>query len=167
MDTQKRTKLLSTQMLWLFLLTITFQLGCDSFNPPPCTSTTNPTDEQIKYCRAVMYINPDVEITPLGHCHDIGFQDDVIHFKFKVIAKDTSSIFQPKFVSPDEMVQREPMTPPRYGLVDQWWDAADHLLYGGDFTVPDPKTQGNRGLNIGVVENSDGSFTVYSSWHET
>jgi len=167
MHTQIQTKQFPRKILWLSLLITMLQFGCDSLDPPHCTSTTKPSSEQIKYCRTVMYINPEVEIMPLGHCHDIGFQDDVIHFKFRAIAEDIGSIFQPELVPPDEMAQREPLTPPRYGLAKPWWDATNQSLYGGDFTVPDPRTKGNRGLKIGIIENSDGSFTVYSSWHET
>ena len=55
-------------------------------------STTTPTKEQIAYCRDVMYINPGLEIEPLGYCLQPGM-DDVIRFKFTAKTDDPSQLF--------------------------------------------------------------------------
>lgn len=40
-------------------------------------STTSPTAEQVAYCRDVMYINPELDIEPLGYFLQPGM-DDII-----------------------------------------------------------------------------------------
>lgn len=149
----------------ILALALTTILGCD-FGTQANSETTTPSAKQIQHCRKAMYINPDVEISPLGHCLDFGFQDDVIHFKFIAKTDKIEEIFQSEFVSPDKLVPRNALDPPRYGLAQEWWDASQHSLTGGDFFVPDPRTSGDRGLRIGILKNGDGTCTVYSSWLE-
>ena len=151
-------------MLTLMFLTLA---GCDPFETQPSTVTTNPSAEQVQHCRDLMYINPNVEISPLGHCRDYGFQDDAVHFKFTAMTDNPNEIFQRKFVPSEKLLPRDALRPPRYGLADAWWDASKQSLIGGDFIVPDPKTNGDRGLHIGILKNNDGTCTVYSSWFET
>ena len=141
-------------------------VGCDFGNVPESTTTTSPSVEQVNRCRNIMYIDPKLEIESLGHCHDYGFQDDAIHFKFRTTTDSISSIFQPKYVSHEKFIARQLMSPPRYGLAAEWWDAKQSLL-GGDFIVPDPRTKGDRGLNIAIMQTGDKTFVVFCSWHET
>ena len=150
----------------LFVVVSTF-LGCGNLDgTKPSTSTQSPTAEQIQHCREIMYINPDVAITADGHCADYGFQDNAIHFKFTTSAKSIDEIFEAGIVPPGKLGARQTIAPPRYGLADNWWNPSGQSQIGGDFIVPDPQTGADRGLNIGIDTNQDGTFTVYVSWFD-
>jgi hypothetical protein len=129
-------------------------------------STTSPTAEQVAYCRDVMYINPELDIEPLGYFLQPGM-DDLIRFKFTAKTDDPSLLFDDSQVdstafSPDFYVSAlDPTTS------EKWWDISSQTLSGGNFTVPPPKSSGTRGLNIGFVKNDNGTLTVYVLWHET
>ena len=140
-------------------------VGCDFGNVPESTATTSPSVEQVNRCRSIMYIKPKLEVESLGHCRDYGFQDDAIHLKFRAKTESISSIFQPEFVSHEKFKSRQLMDPPRYGLADGWWDAKQPLV-GGDFIVPDPRTQSDRRLNIAIMKIDDKNVVVFCSWHE-
>ena len=60
--------------------------GCsfDFTDPNADVTTTSPTIAQVTYCRNVMYINPELEIDPVGYSIETGM-DDVIRFKFIAI----------------------------------------------------------------------------------
>ncbi|QDU45990.1 hypothetical protein Mal52_44870 [Symmachiella dynata] len=133
---------------------------------PNPKSTATPSPEEIQYCRDVMYINPDLDIEPLGFSLQSGM-DDVIRFKFLAKTDDPSKIFDAthvdsaKFKSDFGVYALDP------DAKDDWWDVSSQTLVGGNFTVPPPKSQGTRGLNIGFTENDNSTLTIYVLWHET
>ena len=64
-------EMISRKSSILLLIAISFALsGCDSMLgvKPPVVSTT-PNQEQVDYCRKVMYINPEIAISS---CHRSG-----------------------------------------------------------------------------------------------
>ena len=149
----------------LIAILILATLGCGN-GKKPSTATQTPTVEQVQQCRKIMYINPDLKIIAKGHCHDEGFQDDAIHFKFTTDAESVDDIFQADVVPSIKFKSRGPLGAPRYELAKAWWKPSPKSLIGGDFIVPDLRTGADRGLHIGIESNADGTFTVYASWFE-
>ena len=151
------------------LLVVASMIGCggpDIFQTPPPTVTTSPDAAQIKYCREVMYIEPELEIEPLGYRYEHGFQDDAIAFKFIAKTETIGDIFNSEFVDSAELVLRDTEYGLRNDLAETWWDVANRKLIGDNFNVPPPGSTGARALNIGIFDNDDGSFTVYVYWFE-
>lgn len=142
--------------------------GCqtDFMGFPNPTSTTAPTPDQIQYCRDVMYINPDLDVEPLGYYIQPGM-DDVIRFKFIAKTGDPSELFDPKHVDSAEFKTDFRVSAMDPKATDKWWDISSQKLTGGNFSVPPPNAPGGRGLNIGYTKNADGTLTVYVLWHET
>ena len=129
-------------------------------------TTTSPTKDQVAYCRDVMYINPELEIDPVGYSIETGM-DDVIRFKFIAKTDDPSILFNPvridrkKFVDDFRLSTMKPQAP------ETWWDLSSQQVTGANFTVPPPDSKGTRGLNIAYAKNDDGTLTVYVLWCET
>ena len=129
-------------------------------------STTTPTKEQIQYCREVMYLNPDVEITPLGFFLQPGM-DDTIRFKFIAQTNDPSKLFDGTHVDSTQFKTDFHVYALQPDAPEKWWDVSAQSLTGENFSVPPPNSTGTRGLNIGYIKNADGTLTVYVLWHET
>jgi hypothetical protein len=129
-------------------------------------STTNPTKEQVAYCRDVMYINAELEIEPLGYCLQPGM-DDVIRFKFIAKTDDPAELFDASQVDSTKFSADFSVSALQPQAVEAWWDVSAQTLTGASFSVPPPGSAGTRGLNVGYVENDDGTLTVYVLWHET
>lgn len=129
-------------------------------------STTNPSAEQIAYCRKVMYINPTLDIEPLGFHLQPGM-DDMIRLKFVAKTSDPAQLFDPAQVDATKFSTSFNLWALDPHALDNWWDVSSQKLSGGNFSVPPPKAQGGRGLNVGYFHNGDGTMTVYVLWHET
>jgi hypothetical protein len=142
--------------------------GCDIdfLGYPPPTITVTPTPQQIQYCRDVMYINTDVEIVPLGFYFEPSL-DDLIRFKFVANTNDPTKLFDSTQVPASKFSTDFGVDALRPEAKESWWDVGSQKLTGGSFSVPPPKAQGSRGLNIGYKSNDDGTLTVYVLWHET
>ena len=154
---------IATSLICLVVLT-----GCgDPFGTPPPDVTTKPSAKQIQYCRDVMYINPKINITPVGYYYEHGFQDDSIAFKFVAQAERIDEIFLAEFVPPSELVERTSSHGLDYSIGEKWWDPSGQTLIGDNFSVPPPNSQGTRALNVGIIDNGEKSFTVYVYWFET
>ncbi len=160
-------ELLRRRAIWFpVVLTAAVVVGCGGldFGGPPVTTTT-PTDAQIARCREVMYINPALEIEPLGF-HLRPSLDDEIRFKFIAKTDDPSQLFDPAQVDAAKFAPKRDL----YGLEcpapEKWWDVSARPLSGGNFSVPPPKAQGTWGLNVGYFKNDDGTLTVYVCWSE-
>lgn len=141
--------------------------GCNlDYIPNTDVTTTSPTNEQVQYCRDVMYINPDLEIQPVGYSIRTGL-DDEIRFKFIAQTNDPSQLFDTTHVDSQKFLKEfnPSMLKPEAG--EAWWDLSSRQLQGADFIVPPPGSQGSRGLNIAYSKNDDGTLTVYVLWHET
>jgi predicted small secreted protein len=151
-----------------FLLICLLLAGCqtDFTGSGPDVSTTTPTKEQVVFCRQVMYINPDLEIEPLGY-HLHSGMDDVIRFKFSAKTDDPAQLFDKTQVDSAKFAADFQVSALNPQATEVWWDVSSKKLSGGNFSVPPPNAAGTRGLNIGYCKNDDGTVTVYVLWHET
>ena len=142
--------------------------GCsfDFIGSNPDVTTTSPTTDQVKYCRAVMYINPELEIDPVGYSIETGM-DDVIRFKFVAMTDDPAILFDPSRVDTKEFADEFTLSGLNPQAPETWWDLSSQQLTGANFTVPPPGSKGMRGLNIAYAKNEDGTLTVYVLWCET
>ena len=129
-------------------------------------STTSPTVDQVTYCRDVMYIQPELEIVPLGYYFDAGL-DDVIRFKFIAKTADPAFLFDASHVDATTFTGDFDPSALKPKAAEPWWDLSSQQLSGASFSVPPPKSKGWRGLNIAYTENDDGTLTVYVLWFET
>ena len=150
------------------VMTCLFLAGCqtDFTGYGDAVRTTSPTAAQIAYCRDVMYINPELDIEPLGYFLQPGM-DDVIRFKFTAKTDDPSLLFDDSQVDASKFSSNFSVSALDPKATDMWWDISSQTLSGGNFSVPPPKSKGTRGLSIGYVKNDDGTLTVYVLWHET
>lgn len=79
-------------LTYTILFALPLLTGCGITVTTNDVSTTTPTNEQVARCRNVMYINPEIDITPLGYAIETGM-DDVIRFKFVANTDDPSTLF--------------------------------------------------------------------------
>lgn len=129
-------------------------------------STTKPTEEQVAQCRDVMYINPEIEINPVGYALTQSL-DDVIRFKFIALTDDPTTLFDATHVDSTQFAAKfNPYALNPKGN-ESWWDLSSQELTGANFSVPSPNSSGTRGLNVAFTENDDKTLTVYVLWHET
>ena len=142
--------------------------GCsfDFTGPNADVTTTTPTIDQVKYCREVMYINPELEIDPVGYSIETGM-DDVIRFKFIAKTDDPSILFDTSRVDAKKYSDDFILSTLNPQAPETWWDLSSQQVTGANFTVPPPGAQGTRGLNIAYAKNEDGTLTVYVLWYET
>lgn len=142
--------------------------GCsfDFTDPNADVTTTSPTIAQVTYCRDVMYINPELEIDPVGYSIETGM-DDVIRFKFIAKTDDPSILFDPSRVDTKKFADDFTLSTLNPQAPETWWDLSSQKLTGANFTVPPPDSKGARGLNIAYAKNDDGTLTVYVLWYET
>ena len=72
-------------------VTCLFLVGCrtDFTGYGDDVSTMAPTIEQVNFCRDVMYVNPQLDIEPLGYYMQPGM-NDVSRFKFNTKTGDRS-----------------------------------------------------------------------------
>jgi hypothetical protein len=113
-----------------------------------------------------MYINPELQIEPLGFFLQPGM-DDIIRFKFTARTDDPSVLFDESLIDSTEFNSDFGVYALDPNATDSWWDVSSQKLTGENFTVPPPNSSGTRGLNIGYITNDDGTLTVYVLWHET
>ena len=105
-----------------------------------------------------MYINADVKITPEGFKLTSGI-DDAIWFRFLAHADDIADVFSTEFVDASKFQQGYTFAS---ASMPSWWDVAQKSLTGGQVSLPNA-----RFMNVGYVDNGDGTLTVYVMWHET
>lgn len=130
--------------------------GCLEFGNDE--ETSSPTKKQVDRCRSEMYLNPSMQITPLGYKLEGSGIDDAIWFKFKTDVSEAQEIFDIKVVDTSKFqigfsFIRE-MTELR------WWDVKNKELLGGQVELPNV-----RFMNVGIEKNNEG-FVVYIMWHE-
>lgn len=164
----RRTLQSRRSLVWAYSVCCLLLAGCNTpFGMPQSDVTTKPDARQVQYCRDVMYINPNTKITPLGYHYRHGFPDAAIAFKFVATSDGIDNIFLDEFVPPSKLIPRSSSIGLDHDIGQPWWDPKGKQLTGGNFDVPPPNAQGSRGLNIGILENHDKSFTVYIYWFET
>jgi hypothetical protein len=145
-----------------------FVAGCETdflgYGPETCTTT--PTDEQVKCCREVMYINPELEIVPLGYCIRPGL-DATIFVKFVAKTDKPSKLFIREKVDATrfDLGFRRFVTEPKTAV--SWWDVSSQRLTGASLIVKSPDSAGDCGLDVAYTHNPDGTMTVYAVWCET
>ena len=108
-----------------------------------------------------MHIDPDIEIAPVGYYYQEHFLDDEAAFKFTVQTDSISNIFNSDVIDSAKFVPRKSNTGLELNEGEVWWDPNLHPLVGDDFNVK------SDAVNIGILDNDDGSFTVYVRWFET
>ena len=164
-DTELNMQIAKAAVLFLGLIFfVSLVVGCDPFPDPPTEITENPTPNQIRYCRRIMYIDPGVTITPLGYFHDHNFLDDVIGFKFIAQTDQYGDLFESGQVTVNELL-------PNYSIGSlpdnpdvEWWPSDSTSLIGGNFRVPSPNSA--EQLSVGIEDNGDGTLTVYVVFFE-
>ena len=160
--TQSRTERLASSIVLLVLA------GCggDFTGRSGDVSTTTPGIEQVAKCRDVMYINPEIDIKPLGYAIETGM-DDTIRFKFVAHTDDPSALFDSNHVDASRFADDFNPYTLRPQSAEAWWDLSSKSVSGANFSVPPPGSKGTRGLNIAYVKNDDNTLTVYVLWYET
>jgi len=144
------------QYLIAGLLIITSCAGCLKFGDDE--ETTSPTSAQVDRCRREMYINPSVELTPLGYKLLGSGIDDAIWFKFPTSSTHLTEVFDGKVV--DTAKFETPFTHIRMKDV-KWWDVEGKTLLGAQVSLPNA-----RFMNVGV-QKTDAGFVIYIMWTET
>lgn len=144
---------------FLLVLTIIAFFGCEME-----TETSSPNPEQVAYARQFLYINPELNIEPLGYVEKKGFD---YHVRLKFIAKtdDPSFIFDNTEVNSAEFKRNFKLPLPEATIDEPWWDVYDQAVTGGNFCVPKSEEQFWR-LSIGYLKNEDNTLTVYAWRHE-
>jgi hypothetical protein len=121
--------------------------------------TTTPTESQVNRCRAEMYLNDTVQITPLGFKLEGSGIDDVIWFKFETNTTDLSQVFDTTVVDTDKFTEH---TNVMSDLQDvEWWDVEGKDLLGGQVSLPNV-----RYMNV-EAEKIEGGYVIYIRWNET
>jgi len=130
--------------------------GCLDFGTN--IETTSPSAADVERCRAEMYIDPEAGIQPVGF-RLISSLDDAIWFKFVAETADISTVFRDEIVETSRFGQTvmsdDPSSP-------AWWDVSEQSLVGGQVDLPNA-----RFMQVGHVDNGDGTLTVYILWQET
>lgn len=157
---------LLNKMQTIAVLSLLYLSGCGEFCAPDIKITTSPSKDQVKECRDVMYIAPQVGIKPLGYAIEQG-RDIVISFKYIALTNDPAAIFDGQYVNVSKFskdFRKDIFVDKSLG---SWWDAASKASVGASFEVPRPGSAEMCHLYIAYVTNGDGTTTVYVVWHDT
>lgn len=130
--------------------------GCLEFGNDE--ETTSPTKEQVDRCRSEMYLNPSMQITPLGYKLEGSGIDDAIWFKFSTDVSEVKELFDIKVVDTSKFQTGFSFIHDMTKL--KWWDVKNNELLGGQVELPNV-----RFMNVGIEKNNQG-FVVYIMWHE-
>lgn len=103
--------------------------------------------------RAQMCIRDDVEVEDTHFVYSPGY-DYVMWSKFTARVDKIEDVFDSARVDAAEFETGFKIT--RQGIMNYWWDPADHQLSGGHFQVSNDEF-----MDIGYIDNGDGTFTVY------
>ena len=153
----------------LLFLAVVFGLnGCrmDFTSATSDITTSAPNEEQVAYCRKVMYVSQGLEIKPLGYSIRYGL-DDVIRFKFLAYTDDPGEVFESTFVDKAKFNGEFSLSALKPESSEPWWEPDVNAKLGANLSVPPPDSKGTRGLNIAFEDNGDDTLTVYVLWHET
>ncbi|MBN1888771.1 MAG: hypothetical protein JW850_12320 [Thermoflexales bacterium] len=131
-------------------------MGCLDFGQDE--ETTTPTESQVSRCRAEMYLNPTVNITPLGFKLEGSGIDDAIWFKFETDADDLAQVFDTSVVDLSKFKEGYSLSELK-GVA--WWDVGGKNLWGGPVALPHV-----RYMSVGA-EKIEGGYVVYVMWNET
>ena len=87
--------------------------------------------------------------------------DGAIWFRFLAHTGDIADVFAPETVEVEVSNFRSGYEFASSSM-PSWWDVAQKPLTGGQVSLPNA-----RFMNVGFVDNDDGTLTVYVMWHET
>ena len=144
-----------SRLLMSLVVTLFFS-GCLEFGNDE--ETTSPTKEQVDRCRSEMYLNPSMQITPLGYKLEGSGIDDAIWFKFRTDVSEVKELFDIKVVDTSKFHTGFSFIHDMTKL--KWWDVKNNELLGGQVELPNV-----RFMNVGIEKNNEG-FVVYIMWHE-
>ena len=102
--------------------------------------------------RAQMCIRNDVAVEDAHFVYSPGF-DYIMWSKFKARVDSIDEVFDAR-VDPTEFSEGFEINVS--WIKNYWWDPGDHELSGAHFQV-----SGDEYMDIGYVDNGDGTFTVY------
>ncbi|PQO46286.1 hypothetical protein C5Y93_09880 [Blastopirellula marina] len=105
-----------------------------------------------------MYLDPSVKIDPQGF-ELIDWMDDFSRFKFVAHTDDISKLFLNPPV--DTSIMKPSFKMDNNGQY-RWWDPSSQCLTGAEYELPNVKF-----MDVGYVDNEDGTLTVYIQWFET
>lgn len=148
---------------WILPIIGLMLIGCLHHAPNfldfgPDITTRTPSVAEVQRCRAEMYINPDLEIVPEG-CKLTSGIDAAIWFRFVAKTNNLAKVFRKDKVDTTKFTTSNDLT--GSGL-PSWWDVNSKKLAGGQVALPNV-----RFMNVGYVNNKNGTLTVYVMWHET
>ena len=106
--------------------------GCLEFGNDE--ETTSPTKEQVDRCRSEMYLNPSMQITPLGYKLEGSGIDDAIWFKFSTDVSEVKELFDIKVVDTSKFQTGFSFIHDMTKL--KWWDVKNNELLGGQVELP-------------------------------
>jgi len=129
-------------MLTALLLSLSLiSTGCLAFGIDE--ETTTPTEAQLSRCRAEMYLNPSMKITPIGYKLEGSGIDDAIWFKFWTDVSGVQEIFDVKVVDTSKF--KTGFTFSHEMKEIKWWDVENKELLGGQVELPNV-----RFMNVGI-----------------
>jgi len=131
--------------------------GCIDFGED--IETEKPNENQVNRCFAEMYLNPSMELKPLGFKLEGSGIDDAIWFKFKTNTTNLSQVFDTTVVDVTKFKENFTFLSQLTGL--KWWDVKDKNLLGGQIALPNA-----RYMNVGIEKINSG-YIIYIMWHET
>jgi len=139
------------------LLLVVLIAGCLRFGKDE--ETTSPTKIQIDKCKTVMYLNPSINISPVGYKIIGSGIDDAIWFIFKTDTAEIQDIFDSKVVDTSEFKEGFTFNYDNIWKM-KWWKTEGKRFLGGQVELPNVKY-----MNVGI-EDVDDDFVVYIMWHE-
>jgi len=138
-----------------FVFMIAFLSGRLSLNFGKETSTTTPSDADVKRYRAETYLKESLKISPLGLDVIVGI-DRSVHFKFKAHTNNVRDVFAPKIDT--SLFSARDVSP--YKKLS-WWNPPKKG-FGGQVTMAP-----GRHMNVFYVNNVDKTITFWIHWFES
>ena len=136
-------------------------VGCDSLLGTASISTDRPTDEQIQLCRNVMFLEPTVEIVPLGFFRRPDFQYDAIAFKFQAKTNGVENIFVDQQIQADELAGENFAIQPKVAVEESWWTPEDAERFSGNISMLQQAYNRTQELCFAVSQSDQTTLTVF------
>ena len=148
-----------TSVIFVFLLAIA--VGCDSIVGTASTTSAEPSNEQVQFCRDALFIDPSIEIGAIGFFKRPDFRFDAIAFKFTAEAQDAQQIFLHEGLASDKMLAETFGMLPKVAVGEKWWNPESAELFSDTITTVvsgDTKTQE---FCVATSQGDDGELIVY------
>lgn len=147
---------MSAPRFFILCSLVALSSGCLNFGSD--TKTNVPTEEQISQCRALLHLNPDLQIDAKGYAYYGTGIDDLLVFKFETNVTTPDEIFDTEKLDITSLKDNYKLPSKFKDLA--WWDIEGKTFYGGQISLPKAKY-----LEIGIEKTDQGS-TVYLFWFE-